>query len=81
MAELVASGGYLSSLEDNYDISRETAVHSDPAITYSSIEEYMNEGYEYAGSEYIYLWDGEAWFYAERNGRTTFEEVQMNLRG
>jgi hypothetical protein len=79
LAEVVASGGYLSSLEDDYSASRADSVHRDPAPRYSSIEEYMNDGYDY-GAEYIYLWDGEAWFYAHRDGRTTFEEVQMNLR-
>lgn len=80
MAGLVAAGGYLSFLEDNYDISRAQSVHCDPPTRYGSVEEYMNEGYDYAAADYIYLWDGEAWFYAERNGRATFEEVQMNLR-
>jgi hypothetical protein len=81
MAEVVATGGYLSSLEDNYDISRAQSVHKDPPVKFYSVEEYLKKAYDYAASQFIYLWDGEAWFYAERYGRTSLEEVQMNLRG
>jgi hypothetical protein len=78
MAEVVATGGYLSALGDNYDISRAESVHSDPAVNYSSVDEYLKEGWDYAAAHYMYLWDGEAWFFAPRGGK--FEEVEMNLR-
>lgn len=77
-AETVAHGGYLSSLESSYIKSRRNAVHKDKAVYYSSVEEYLKEGFEYACAHYLYLWDGEAWFFASRNKK--FEEVKMNLR-
>lgn len=76
-AETVAHGGYLSFLGSSYIESRRESVHKDPAIHYSSVEEYLEEGFDYAGAHYIYLWDGEAWFVAPRGQK--FEEVQMNL--
>lgn len=76
-AAFVATGGYLSSLESDYANSKRESVHNDPAVYYSSVEEYMKEGHDYAAAHYIYLWDGDAWFFAERGGK--FEEVLMNL--
>lgn len=78
-AAFVATGGYLSSLQSDYAKSRNESVHSDPATRFASVEEYMFEGYDYAGAHYLYLWDGEAWFFAERSGTRKFEEVEMNL--
>jgi hypothetical protein len=80
-AAFVATGGYLSSLQSDYAKSRNESVHKDPATHYSSVEEYAFEGYDYACAHYLYLWDGEAWFFAERgsNRNRQFEEVQMNL--
>lgn len=81
LAQQVALGGYLSALYPNYEQSRKESVHKDPATKYSSVEEYMNDGYDYAAAHYLYLWDGNAWFFAKRNGneKTKFEEVEMNL--
>lgn len=76
-AETVAHGGYLSALMSSYYESRRGSVHNDPAVRYSSVKEYLEEGFDYAGAHYIYLWDGETWFFAPRN--QMFEEVQMNL--
>ena len=64
-ATLVATGGYLSSLYGDYAKSRSAAVHSDRAVSFASVEDFLDEGFDYAGAEYIYLWDGEAWFVAE----------------
>jgi len=79
MAKIVAKGGYLSSLEDYYEHSRAKSVHSDPAVCFDSIQDYLANGSDYAGAEYLYLWDGEAWFYSEHYGETKFEEVELNL--
>jgi len=77
MAKVVATGGYLSGLTENYENSRTQSVHSDPAVSYKSIEDYMKTGVNYAGAQYLYLYDGENWFFA-KNG-SMFEEVEMNL--
>lgn len=76
-AEIVARGGYLSSLYSDYAESRQGSVHSDIAVPYESVEQFMLNGYDYYGADYIYLWDGEAWFFATPG--ETFEEVEMNL--
>jgi hypothetical protein len=78
-AEFVATGGYLSSLESDHSKSKREAVHEDPAVQYSSVEEYLNEGYDYASAHYLYLWDGDAWFFTATGDNTKFEEVAMNL--
>jgi hypothetical protein len=63
-ASLVATGGYLSSLSADYAESRAAAVHSDKAVSFLDVEDFLAEGFDYAGAEYIYLWDGAAWFVA-----------------
>ena len=81
-ANVVATGGYLSALSENYVDSRNTAVHSDKPVYFSSVEDYFAEGFEYAGAQYLYLWDGEAWFVAVRKYKADnvpFEEVAMKL--
>ena len=76
-AEIVARGGYLSSLSPDYAESRQESVHSDIAVPYESVEQFLANGYDYCGAEYIYLWCGEAWFFATPG--EMFEEVEMNL--
>lgn len=81
-AALVATGGYLSSLSADYAESRATAVHSDKAVAFLDVEDFLAEGFDYAGAEYLYLWDGEAWFVAMNTlggVKKLFEEVSMNL--
>jgi hypothetical protein len=78
-AALVATGGYLSALYSDWAKSREESVHSDPATVFDSIEDYMKNGYDYAGAEYLYLYDGNIWFHASRHADRRFEEVQLNL--
>jgi hypothetical protein len=77
LASIVATGGYLSSLTDSYARSRAESVHFDPAEKYSSVEEYLEEGFEYASAHYIYLWDGETWFAAARDGKFTDVETLL----
>lgn len=79
-AEVVAKGGYVSSLETDYLVSREKAVHSDPAIDYDSVDAFLKSGVNYAGADYLYLFDGNAWFFTSTSNRLGFEEVEMNLR-
>jgi hypothetical protein len=78
-ATLVATGGYLSSLESDWTRSREESVRADPATIFDSVEDYMENGYDYAGAEYLYLYDSNVWFHAVRHAERRFEEVEMNL--
>jgi len=82
-AQQVALGGYISVLRSDYSRSRAESVHEDPPVKFESVEEFMNEGYDYAAADYLYLWDGNTWFFAtrEKGERTKFEEVEMNLHG
>ena len=82
VANAVSVVGYLSSLEPSLADSMQSAVHKNqPTVSYKSVEQYMNDGYDYCGAEYLYLWDGETWFYASRYGADNrFEEVEMNLK-
>jgi len=81
-AEMVAKGGYMSSLKADYLESRQDAVHSDPAIIYDSVDVFLKYGDRHAGADYLYLFDGEVWFYTDtytnRKDRR-FEEVEINL--
>jgi hypothetical protein len=77
LANKVAKGGYLSSLDDNYAESRLGSVHSDPATTFGSISDFIENGYTYGGADFLYLWDGVTWFFSCNK---TFEEVEMNLQ-
>jgi len=79
-AEIVAKGGYISSLEDDYLVSRKNAVHNDEATSFTCVEEYLVEGENYAGADYLYLFDGKAWFFTSTYNKLGFEEVEMNLK-
>ena len=74
-ASAVASVGYLSSLSADLETSIEKSVHQEPTVPYESVEQFMKNGYDYAGAEYLYLWDGEAWFVASRYGEQRFTDV------
>lgn len=77
-ARAVATAGYLSGLTEDLTESLQESVHKDqPAIPYESVEQFMKNGYDYYGADYVYLFDGTAWFFAEPG--TKFEEVEMNL--
>lgn len=77
----VAASGYLSSLTGNLAESIETSVHkNEKPVVYDSVKTYMKCGYNHASADYLYLFDGEVWFYASRgNADRRFEEVEMNL--
>ena len=81
-AEMVAKGGYMSSLKSDYLETRQDAVHDEPAIIYDSVDVFLKCGDNHAGADYLYLFDGEVWFYTDtytnRKDRR-FEEVEINL--
>ena len=79
-AEVVAKGGYISGLYSDYMKSRQEAVHHDRAMVYDSVEEFLEEGYDYSGAEYLYLFDGEAWFVASYYGERRFTDVETMLQ-
>jgi hypothetical protein len=73
--------GYFSALEPNIHNSIANSVHkNEKPVVYDSVKVYMKCGYNHASADYLYLFDGEAWFYATRTkADRRFEEVQMNL--
>ena len=79
-ADVVAKGGYISSLHDDYLETRIQSVHNDPAIQYDSVSNFLSEGADYACADYLYLFDGQAWFFAPTYEKVGFEEVQINLK-
>jgi len=83
-AEMVAKGGYISGLKEDYLESRQEAVHNDPAMIYDSVDVFLRCGDRSTGADYLYIFDGTAWFYTDtytnRKDRR-FEEVEMNLEG
>lgn len=79
-AEVVAKGGYLSSLESDYLLSRQGSVHADPFITFDSVTEFMTDCYDMFNAEYLYLWDGEAWFVSSVHDEPRFEELEYVLK-
>ncbi len=79
-AAAVATAGYFSSLDRDLETSIENSVHQDqPTVQYESVEQYMENGYDYAGTEYLYLWDGSVWFVASRYGERRFTDVVTML--
>ena len=80
-AEAVAKGGYIVRLLEDY---AETRQHADrdgrrvPCETYESVDQYMKNGRDYYDTDYLYLWDGAAWFFTSCDV-PQFEEVEMNL--
>jgi hypothetical protein len=78
-AKAVAEAGYLSSLKADLYESVVNSVHNDPAVQYDSPQHFFDEAADYCGAEYLYLFDGEAWFVREVYGKDGYEEVEMNL--
>lgn len=79
-AEVVAKGGYMSALYEDYLTTRQEAVHNEPAYQYESVGHFFSEGADECGAEYLYLWDGEAWFFNPTFDNPGFEEVEINLK-
>jgi len=81
-AAAVAKSGYLSSLSADLDNDLKEAVHKESPIEYNSVETFLRNGDNYAGADYLYLFDGESWFYTGtqiRRKDRRFEEVEINL--
>lgn len=78
-AWLVGTGGYLSGLEEDYEAARKASAHSDPATDFASVKEYLEKGFDSCGAEYVYLWDGEAWFVAPEGKK--FTDIETVLVG
>ena len=76
-ARAVAESGYLSSLDDSLEDSIRASVNREAPTIYNTVETYLKCGFRNTGANYIYLFDGEAWFFATE--RQKFEEVEMNL--
>ena len=83
-AEIVAKGGYLSSLSDDYVESKTNAnvwYQTSLVHQYESVQHFMDQAANDSGAEYLYLWDGEAWFvYSVYGNPKAFEEVEINLK-
>jgi hypothetical protein len=76
-ARAVAEAGYLSGLEYDLEESIRSSVNRESTRTYDSVGSYMWHAFRETCAHYIYLFDGDAWFYATRS--QAFEEVEMNL--
>jgi hypothetical protein len=79
-AEVVAKGGYMSALYEDYLTTRQEAVHNEPPYEYESVNHFFAEGADECGADYLYLWDGQAWFFKPTYEKVGFEEVEMNLK-
>ena len=83
LAKAVANAGYISALKEDLQTSLDESVHSNQSpVTYNSVEEFLAEGREFASAEYLYLFDGDAWFFTSTygpKGTWLMEEVEMNL--
>ena len=79
-AKAVANAGYLSGLKPDLYESVVEAVHNEPPVAYDSVEVFAATGDQHCGADYLYLFDGEAWFFTKTYGKNrAFEEVEMNL--
>ncbi len=82
-AKAVANAGYLSGLKEDLQTSLDGSVHSNqPTVTYNSVEDFLAEGREFACADYLYLFDGDAWFFTSTSGPKgtwLMEEVEINL--
>jgi len=76
-ADLVAKGGYLSSLGNDYSESKSSAVNSDPAETFDSYRDFIDAGNE-CWADYLYLWDGIEWNVCDVSGSKTFKRLSIS---
>ena len=75
----VATSGYFSSLKTNLSDSLAASVHKDVPVTkYTSVVDYLKDGHNDCGADYLYLWDGSAWFVAPRD-EALFTDVETML--
>jgi hypothetical protein len=79
LAKNVANAGYLSSLKADLYESVVESVHNEPSVKYESPQHFFDEAADYAGADYLYLFDGEAWFVRSVYGKTGYDEVELHL--
>jgi len=81
-ANAVANAGYLSSLTTDLDHDLRAAVHTEDPVEYGSVKAFLQCGDKHCGSDYLYLFDGEAWLYTDTHTsywHRRWEKVEMNL--
>lgn len=61
LAETVAETGYLSSLTEDLESSKERSVHKNPPVEYNKAETFLKCGDCREGANYLYLFDGQDW--------------------
>lgn len=61
LAETVAETGYLSSLTEDLESSKERSVHKNPPVEYNKAETFLKCGDCRDGANYLYLFDGQDW--------------------
>jgi len=77
LASQIAKIGYASFLYGTYDETKEESVHKNEIpMGFDSVEEFLKEGGD-CGAEYLYLWDGDAWFVSHLySGDHRFEALE-----
>ena len=60
-ARIVATGGYLSSLSDNYAASIRSAVNVEDPVKFNCAEDFISITRMTGTGEYVYLWNGSEW--------------------
>lgn len=79
LAKNVANAGYLSGLKSDLYESVVEAVHIEDPVKYDSPQHFFDTAADYAGAEFLYLYDGEAWFVHSVYGQPGYEEVELHL--
>lgn len=67
LAHELAEIGYISSILENFEETKEDARNVDIPSIWESVSEFLENAAETHGAEFLYLWDGEAWFVAQLN--------------
>lgn len=65
LAHEIANIGYASFLENDIETTRIQSVHkNENTLFFESKESFIENASDY-GAEFLYLWDGDAWFVAQ----------------
>lgn len=82
LAHEIANIGYASFLYETFKETEDLATHKDqPTIEFKNVGEYVERGDEF-GAEYLYLWDGNAWFVSNLySDNHAFEAVEEFVGG
>lgn len=65
LADYLANIGYISALARTVEETKEDALNVDIPSIWESVSEFLNNASRTHGAEFLYLWDGEAWFVAQ----------------